>query len=500
VRSERWSWTGDTAILLYIALATLVLHLFSNGRYGFHRDELATLDDARHLAWGYVAYPPVTPFFGHVSLLLFGTSLSGFRFFAAVAQAVALFLIGLMAKELGGRRGAQIVAACAGLPFCIGAGAIMQYVSFDYFFWVLTAYCVVRLLASDDKRWWVAIGASIGLGMMAKFTMGFLVAGIVIGLLATPARKYLKSKWLWYGVAVSLLVYSPNLVWQIRHHFITLDFLKHIHARDVRWGRTNNFLPDQLKMTLLAFPIAIAGLYFYFRGAAGKRFRMLGWMWVVPFVLFIAAKGRGYYMAAGYPILYAAGSVWGEQWLATRKRALAASIRALVYAALALDAALAGVVEMRIFEIGTPQWKWTDKVNDDLREEVGWPELVATVAAVRDALPSDQQSRLAILAGNYGEAGALNLYGPQYHLPPVISGVNSFWARGYPDPHPEILITVGMSKEFLDENFASCRVVAHVTNRYGVSNEETQFHPNIYVCSGLKQSWPDFWKDFQYYG
>ena len=186
------------------------LSTFTGGRYGFHRDELATLDDARHLAWGYVAYPPITPFFARVSLTIFGTSLVGFRFFAAIAQALAVVLTGLMARELGGGRGAQQVAAVAAIPFCLAGGALMQYVSFDYLCWVLTAYFVVRLLASENPRWWLAIGCSIGLGMMAKYSMGFFALGIVAGVLLTDARRYLASKWLWYGVVLSVLVFLPN--------------------------------------------------------------------------------------------------------------------------------------------------------------------------------------------------------------------------------------------------------------------------------------------------
>src|SRR5258705_5712446 len=219
-------WSSDLVFLTFVALATVLVHLVLGARYGFHRDELATLDDARHLAWGYIAYPPVTPFFGRLSLTLFGTSLAGFRFFAAVAQAIAVVLTGLMARELGGQRGAQLVAAAAAVPFCLAGGALMQYVSFDYLFWALTAYFVVRLLRSDDPRWWLAIGCSIGLGAMTKYTMGILALGIVAGVLLTGARKYLGSKWLWFGVAASLMVFLPNFLWQAQHHFISLEFLK----------------------------------------------------------------------------------------------------------------------------------------------------------------------------------------------------------------------------------------------------------------------------------
>ena len=304
---SRW-WSSDLALLICIAAATVAMHMLTGHQYGFQRDELATLEDARHLAWGFVAYPPVTPFFGRLSLILFGTSLAGFRFFAAVAQAVALVFVGLMARELGGRRGAMLIAVAAAIPFCIGGGALMQYVSFDYLCWVLTSYFVVRLLKSGDPRWWLAIGTTIGFGMMSKYTMGFFVIAIVVGVFATDRRRDLASKWLWLGVALSIVVFLPNLIWQAQHHFISLDFLKHIHERDVRIGRAKGFLPAQLKLMLLAFPMCVAGLYFYFVSPAGRRFRMLGWMYVVTLLLFAIAKGRWYYMAGAYPIFYAAGA------------------------------------------------------------------------------------------------------------------------------------------------------------------------------------------------
>lgn len=493
-------WSNGLALLASIALATVIIHLMTGNRYGFHRDELATLDDARHLDWGFVAYPPLTPFFGRLSLLLFGSSLVGFRFFAAIAEAVAVVLTGLMAKELGGKRGAQIVAAVAAVPFCLAGGTLMQYVSFDYLFWVLAAYFVVRLLKSDVPSWWIAIGASIGLGMQTKYTMGFFALGITAAVFFTDARRFLKTKWLWYGVALSLLLFLPNLIWQARHDFISLDFLSHIHARDIRIGRTRNFLPDQLNLTLLAIPLWIAGLYFYLLSLKGRRFRMLGWMYVVPLVLFMVAKGRGYYLAAAYPMLYSAGSVWGEQWLATLRRGWADFMRIVAWTALLADIALISVIFLPMAPVNSSLWRFASKINGDLREELGWPELVESVAQIRDKLPAEDRARLGILAGNYGEAGAVNLYGPRYGLPTAISGTNSFWLRGYGSPAPQTLIVLGLSRGFLEENFTACEVAGHTWNRFGVLNEETEDHPDIYVCRGLKQPWPDFWRTFRRFG
>ncbi|MGA2268966.1 MAG: glycosyltransferase family 39 protein [Bryobacteraceae bacterium] len=504
MRLSRLRQDTDFSILAALALVAVLLHTLTNGQYGFHRDELATLDDARYLAWGYVAYPPVTPFIARVALELFGPSLAGVRFFAALAQTAALVLSGLMARQLGGGRAAQIVAAVAVAigPVPLTAGALFQYVSFDYLWWVLIAYLVIRLLKSEDARWWLAVGAVIGLGMMTKYTMVFLVAGVIAGVLLTPTRRYLRSPWLWCGVALSLAIFLPNFVWQVQHGFISLDFLSHIHARDVRIGRTQNFLIEQLLIAANPFTVLlwVAGLFYYLVAPDGKRYRLVGWMFVVPLVLFFIAKGRGYYMAPAYPMLLAAGAVLEERAVASLTAGWARLVRGHTCGALAVGGVIAIAVVLPIAPVNSPWWRVVDKANDDFREEIGWPELVETIAGIHASLPAEERAHVGILAGNYGEAGAIDLYGPAHGLPKAISGVNSYWLRGYGDPPPRTLIVAGISRDFLERNFESCVLAGHVTNRYGVLNEETTRHPDLFVCRHLRQPWPAFWKQFQNFG
>ena len=485
----------DTVLLIAIALGRLLVHVLTNGHYGFHRDELATLDDARYLARGYVAYPPLTPFLARVALELFGASAAGLRLFGALAQCAAIVLTGLMAREMGGRRWAQAAAALAVAiaPVSILWGALFQYSGLDYLWWVLAAYCAACLLRTEDPRWWLGIGVAIGVGMMTRYTMGFLAIGITGGVLLTPARRNLRSKWLWMGVAASLLIFLPNLVWQAQHNLISVDFLRYLHARDVRIGRADGFLVKQLFVPANPFtmPLWVAGLWFYFATPSGKRYRLLGWMFAIPFVLFAIAKGREYYTAGSYPMLFGGGAVWAEQWIASR--------RALAGIALVLGAAF-GAILVPIGSVNSWWWNHVASRIDDFREEIGWPELVETVAGIRDTLPAEERQGLGILAGNYGEAGAINLYSPEYGLPKATSGVNSYWLRGYGDPPPRTLIVVGLSRAALDRYFESCEVAGHVSNRYGVKNEETQEHPDIFVCRGLRQSWPEFWKQFRRFG
>jgi Dolichyl-phosphate-mannose-protein mannosyltransferase len=489
----------DFALLLSIAGATLLIHLLAAQRYGFNRDELAILEDARHLAWGYVAYPPLTPFFGRLALALFGTSLVGFRFFSALVQAITVVLTGCMAKDMGGGRAAQFTSACASIPFSLGVGALMQYMTFDYFAWVLTAFFVVRLLNTSNPRYFLLVGASIGLGVLAKYTMLFFAVGVLAGLLLSDARKYFRTVWPWLALFISLVLVAPNFLWQVQHHFVTYDFLRFLHQRDVSEGLTHSFLPDQLEMTLLSFPLWIAGMYFCLRAPEGRRFRALAWMFVVTLVLFLIAKGRGYYLAPAYPMLYAAGGVWGERWLSALSAGRAQTVRVAVAAALALSILGAMAVALPLAPIHSAWFRLADRVNLTLRDEIGWEDLVSTLAQVCDSLPPESRGRLGILAENYGEVGAINLYGPSHGLPRAISGVNSSWERGYGDPPPQTLIVVGFPRSFVEANFDSCQLVAQNTNSFGIVNEESTERRDIFLCGPPKAGWQQFWRSFQYF-
>src|SRR5438034_1619580 len=332
---------GGLAILLALSGAVLVVHLLTGGRYGFHRDELATLDDARHLAWGFVAYPPVSPFFGGISLNLFGTSLTGFRVFAAVSTSVAIVLTGLMARALGGKTGTQALAASAAIPFALGAGTLMQYVSFDYLVWVVCSYFFILLCKSRDPRWWLAIGGCIGFGMLTKYSTLVCALAIAAAVLFTDLRTHLRSKWLWLGVAASLLIFLPNLIWQIQNDFVSLDFLRHIHERDVRIGRTKNFLPDQLELTLFTLPLAIVGLCFYFVSRGGRPFRAAGCLYVIPLITFLAAKGRVYYFAPASSVLYSGGAVFGAELIKNVRSVWRLSLRGLAWASVVMTISFA---------------------------------------------------------------------------------------------------------------------------------------------------------------
>jgi 4-amino-4-deoxy-L-arabinose transferase-like glycosyltransferase len=435
---------------------------------------------------------------------LFGTSLAGFRFFAAVAVSAAMVLAGLIAKELGGGRCEQVLAAVATCvaPVALAQGAVFQYVSFDYLWGVLATYFLVRLCKSGDARWWVAIGFTLGLGMETRYTAGFWTLGIVAGVLLSDGRKYLASKWLWIGAGISVLLFLPNMIWQAKHDWISLDFLRHLHERDVRQGRDKGFLLGQILLcvNLVTVPLAAMGLWFLSAREQEKKYVLVGWMVLATFALLWIAKARFYYTAPIYPVVLAAGSVAIGNWLRAAKPATAKVLNGLQWTAIALNGAVFAVFVMPIAPLGGAAWRLTSKLHDQFREQIGWTELADTVAGVYNALPAEERVKTGILTGNYGEGGALNLYGPALGLPHAMSGTNSFWYRGYDSREPQTLIVVGLEREEVEANFTSCAVVAKNTNRFSVENEESRDHPDIYLCRGLKSSWAHFWKKFRRYG
>jgi hypothetical protein len=492
--------SSDMLVLASIAAAFAVAHILTNGRYGFHRDELQFLSDARHLDWGFVAYPPLTPFLEHVSLSIFGLSLVGLRLFSVIGQAIVIMVSGLMARDLGGTRLAQVATAItvglSGLP--IFEATEFQYTTFSYLWWVLVCWFVIRLLNSDDPRWWIAIGATIGLGLLTKYSVVFFIAGLLAGLVLTRARRYFASPWFYAGVGIALLLFLPNIIWLARHDFISYHFLQHIHARDVGEGRAEGYWKYQflLDANLFATPVWIAGLIAFFRSG---RYRMLAWMYAVPVAYFWAAKGRFYYVAEAYPAVIAMGCVAATIWLSGRPAWARRTVATVYFAGVAVMGAYIAAMIVPIAPDG-PLRDFALKNSGDLREEFGWDDMNRAIAAVRDSLPPDQRASYGIITGNYGEAGAIENLGGAYQLPPPISLTNSFYLRTYPEQPPSTLIVVGWSQRQVDREFTACRISGHNGNSLGIHNEESNDHPDIYVCGPPKKGWLEFWRTNQRFG
>ena len=297
---------------------------------------------------------------------------------------------------------------------------------------------------------------------------------------------------------VALLTFLPNFLWLVRHDFVSYHFLQHIHARDVGEGRAEGFWWGQFRIcaNLAAAPVWLAGLAGFL---CNRRYRMLAFMYFVPLAIFYFAKGRGYYMAPAYPMLLAMGAVLGERWLNSLPRWGRHAIETAYFAAFAFVSAYICAVILPLAGNG-PLRNFALSHNGDLREEIGWDELASTVAHIRDSLPPEKQAHLGITTANYGEYGAIEILGQAYGLPDPIGTTNSEWPRGYPDPPPTTLIVLGLSAQQANSIFTNCRWAGHNGNSEGIKNEESQDHPDIFVCGPPREPWPTLWKQHRDFG
>jgi Dolichyl-phosphate-mannose-protein mannosyltransferase len=492
----------DLLPIFVIATAILLLHVLTNMRYGFHRDELQFLSDALHLDWGYVAYPPLTPFIERISMALFGHSLEGLRLFSVFAQAGIIITAGLIARILGGNRIAIATAALAIAlaPIALFEGTEFQYTTFEQFGWVLATYGVVRLLESEDERWWIWIAAFAGFGLMAKYTVVFFLAALLAGFVFTPARRHLASRWFLFGCSLTLLIAVPNLLWQAHHNFISLHFLEHIHARDIRLGRAGagSFWLFQALICAnpFALPLTIAGVITAWRSV---RYRALSIAFILTILFFAATKGRGYYTGAVYPAMIAFGAVAIMRWASSLRSVFCNTIVIVLWTGILAFGVYATCVLVPVASSG-PLKAFALARSEDLREEEGWDTFVETIAQVRDTLTPEQRSSLGIATVNYGEQGAVEILGGSYGLPAPISLTNSAWLRGYPTPQPTTLIVTGLDLDGANDEFTDCRLAARVPYPANLNNEESKYGRDIFLCGPPHLPWPEFWKKYQRFG
>jgi len=492
---SRPPWLG----IALIAAAAFVTEMAVSARYGYARDELYFLAAGHHLAFGYVDQPPLTPLLARISAAAFGNTLAGLRVLPALGLAALVVAATAMSRQLGAGRTGQLLAALAAATCAEFLGGMHELTTTapDFVFWAATLLLVMRLLASQDPRWWVAIGGCVGIAGEAKWNIGFLAAALAAGFAATDARRLLRSRYLLLGAAIAAALAVPDIVWQAMHGWPNLDVFRALqgaagHNRAVFW------LGQVLYVGPVLTPVWVAGAIWSLRSPAARRFRPVAIACVTAIGLQFVLGGKAYYPGAAYTFLLAAGSVPLEHWLAGR-RPLARVIKpaAAVGAAMLAGAVIAALVALSVLPARTLHTVPLQKINYDLAETIAWPKLVALVAREYDSLPDPQRRQTAILAGNYGEAGAIDRYGPGLALPQAYSGANNFWLWGPPPAGENAVIAVNVDPALLRREFAHVRQVATFWNGLGVSDDE-QGVP-IFVATGLRSSWAQAWPAFRDY-
>ena len=475
-----------TVLVLALAGATFLLHLLTNAHYNFFRDEFYYIACGEHLAWGYVDHPPLVALLAKLSRALFGDSLAGLRLLPALAGAATVWLAGLMARALGGGRYAQGLAALGVMvaPVYLEAFTLFTMNAFDILCWSLMLWITIRILKGGSPRLWLLIGLIAGVGLLNKHSVLFLLAGLFVGMLLTPARRHLRTRWPWLGGAIALAIFAPHLVWQAQHGWPTLEFMSNARRLKTAPIAPAQFLIAQAMIMLpLTAPVWIAGLGWLLVGRGGRPCRALAWGYLFILAVFIATQAKPYYLCAFYPLLFASGAVVVE---GLARRRLMGWLRAAIPALWIAGGALIAPVVLPVlppaqlerylgqFHLREPlsERHRPPRLTQTFADQFGWEEMVAKVARAYQTLTPEERARCGIFASNYGEAGALDFYGGKYGLPHALSGHNNYFLWG-PGTRPiDIVITVGEHRDDVEKSFRNVVEVDRTHNEWCMPYED----------------------------
>ena len=473
--------------VLLVAGLMVVALLAVSGAYGFHRDELYFIVAGRHPAFGYPDQPPLTPLLSAASVALLGLSPTAVRVLPALAMGLVVVLTALMARDLGGSRRAQLLAAITvALSGYLAAGHFDATATYDLLFAAVIVWLFVRLLAGGDRRLWLAVGVAAGVGLENKDTLFLLFAGLLAGLALARRWDVLRSPWAWAAAGIALLIWAPNLAWQATHGWPQLT-MAHVIAGDAAANRAQLLPVLWLFTGPLLFAVTLAGWAWMLLAKAAAPWRAMAFAAVVVLVLVVVSGGKGYYAVGVAPPFMAAGALLLDRWLTRGRRRL----RAVSFiAAAALSGALVAYLTLPILPIATFATTSLPAQIPTSAEQIGWPQLAAQVQQVVTALPSEERAHAVILTNNYGEAASLELLGKG--LPPVYSGHNGFWYWGPPPADRTVVVHVGdWTATDWSPYFTGCRTVTHIDNGLGIENQEQG--QAISVCSGLREPWTAIW-------
>ena len=485
--NRRLPWLSVPWPVLVVAGLMVAGLLAVSGAYGFHGDEMYFVVAGQHPAFGYVDQPPLTPLQSAAAVALFGVSPTAVRLLPAIEMGLVVILIALIARDLGGSRRAQVLAAItAALSGYLGAGHLDTTTEPDLLAWAIVLWLLVKLLAGADRRLWLAVGIVAGIALENKDTILFLGAGLAVGLVLARRWEVVRSPWAWGAVGIALLIWAPNLAWQAANGWPQLAMARAIsqYADDNRaqivpllWLFTGPFL----------FPVSAAGLIWVLRAKAAAPWRAIGIAALVALALVLVSGGKAYYVIGTAPLFIAAGAMLLDRWLTRGHFRLKAGSFA---SAAVLSGALIAYLTLPILSVAAFAASSLPATVPDTANQVGWPQFVATVENVVAALPADQRAHAVILTNDYSEASPLVLLGSG--LPPVYSGHNAFWDWGPPPANLTVVVHVGDWRPAdWSQFFDGCHVVATVDNGLGIKNGEQG--TAISVCTGLRAPWSTMW-------
>jgi hypothetical protein len=482
-------------IVVWLAATKLILHLAFNAlsTYGIFRDELYYLACSNHLSFGYVDHPPLSIFLLWVQTLLFGDSLFAVRILPAVAGAVTTFMVGLIARELGGGRFAQGLAALCFLvvPAYLVTNGFYSMNSFDVLLWTCVLYLFIRLIQSMRRDLWIVLGIVVGLGSLNKLSMLFLCVGLIGSLLLTSYRTQFRNKYAWFAALIAMLMLAPYVVWQAANDWPTMEFMANAQADIDKLSVPMYFVSQVFLLNPVMSIIWIPGLLWLLFSVSQRRLRIVGIIYIVIFVFLALQRTKPYYLFPYYSALFAAGAVFWERAFSARQlRWAKAALPAIITVAGILTApfGLPVLPEETLVNyaqiLGPPVEASPDEDEEPgplpqyFADRHGWEQLAVAVSEVYETLPADEKAEAVIFGNNYGEAAAFDYYQNDYPLPPVISGHNAYWFWGPGAATGSVVIHIGGSSEVYEQYYDSSVLIKEIDCRYCMPEER---HLGIFV-------------------
>jgi hypothetical protein len=492
---------------LWVALGVMAVQVPAvlSGGLGYFRDEFYYIACSDHLAWGYVDHPPLSIFLLRLVRMVLGDSLPALRILPALAVAILAWLSARLAKEMGGSRFAQFLAALAtGIaPVYLAVGSFYSMNAFEPLCWMGCAWLLLRMIKTGRRELWVPFSILAGLGLLNKHSMLFFGAALLAGLLLTKQRRLLAGKWFWIGGGIALLFLVPNLIWLVRHDWATLEFMRNAQQwKNLPMSPGQFFSAQVFLQHPLTAPLWLAGLAAFLFLPLLKKYRPFGIAFVALFLLFVVQRGKSYYLSPIFPLLLAAGAIAAERFAAGK-----IGRRILVFYAVLL--LLGGLILLPMWvpmlpvesQIRYTRWSSLKPPRIEQNREAalhqiyadrfGWKEMVATVAEAYRSLSREEQAVAAVYAQNYGEAGAVDFFGKAYGLPKAISGHNNYWLWGTRGQSGQVLIIIGGRQEDHLQVYEEVTLFAIHSHPYAMPAENDR---PIFICRrpklSLKKIWP----------
>ena len=475
------------------------------GRYGYFRDELYYLACSHHLAFGYVDFAPLIAWLTRASSFIFGESLRAIRLLPTLANGLEVVLTGYIVRELGGRRWAILLACLSVLvaPVILGNGTHLAMNPLEPLFWMGTVYVLLLAMNRNQPKLLLWCGVLLGFGLLNKHSTVFFLAALVAGLALSPERRVFTSKWFWIAAAIAFAIALPNVIWQIVHHFPTLEDLSNVKRthKNVELPPWPFFYQQIMMLNPFNAIVWLGGLGFLLFRRDAKRFRFLGFTYLIFLAVMMYLKGKDYYLAPIYPMLFAAGGVLFETLAELRTRlrwvryALAVWILAggIISAPLVLPILPVDRIQpyMQVLGIGMSRTETTmeSTIPQHFADQFGWEEMVSTVASVYHSLPADERAKTAILGGNYGEAGAIDFFGPRYGLPKSISAHQNYYYWGPHDYTGESIILLQWTRKDAQKMCTTVDVGPHIEFPYTMGWE----HYDVLICHNTKRPLSQVW-------